>query len=284
MRLRPARAKRSKPCAAKSTHNELTARVTDAQAVLDYTSLAAAATASQTALAQIASRQQADAGLTPELAAQTEQARTAATEKAAADRAAADKAWNALADRGTARFTLAPLKNLSPEQLAWATMQATGVVEQQRAALAEQVTKDVAAMADVAAAARPAAEAQLLEERVDEKLRGNIGSFVSLFGQQPGQAPSFQATVHQALFLANGGLLAGWLNPGGNNLTERLTKIEQPEPLAEELYLSVLTRRPTPEEQAQVAAYWQAAAADRAAAAREMVWALIVSAEFRFNH
>ena len=105
-----------------------------------------------------------------------------------------------------------------------------------------------------------------------------------LFGQQPGQAPTFQATVHQALFLANGGLLAGWLNPGGNNLTERLTKIEDPAALAEELYLSVLTRRPTADEQAQVAAYWIAAKADRAAAARDMVWSLLASAEFRFNH
>ena len=127
-------------------------------------------------------------------------------------------------------------------------------------------------------------EARLLEERIDEKLRGNIGPFVSLFGQQPGQAPTFQATVHQALFLANGGLLAGWLNPGGNNLTERLSKIEEPAALADELYLTVLTRRPTAEEQAQVAAYWEAAKADRAAAAREMVWSLVDVAEFRFNH
>ena len=32
------------------------------------------------------------------------------------------------------------------------------------------------------------AEERLLEERIDEKLRGNIAPFVSLFGQQPGQA------------------------------------------------------------------------------------------------
>ena len=54
--------------------------------------------------------------------------------------------------------------------------------------------------------------------------------------------------------------------------------------MADELYLIVLTRRPTAEEQAQVAAYWEAGKADRAAAAREMVWSLLTSAEFRFNH
>ena len=83
-------------------------------------------------------------------------------------------------------------------------------------------------------------EQRLVEERVDEKLRGNLPAFVTLFGQQPGQAPSFQATVHQALFLSNGGLLAGWINPGGNNLTERLSKTEDSKALADELYLSVL--------------------------------------------
>ena len=45
-------------------------------------------------------------------------------------------------------------------------------------------------------------------------------------GSSRARLPTFQATVHQALFLANGGLLAGWLNPAGNNLTERLTKID----------------------------------------------------------
>jgi hypothetical protein len=89
--------------------------------------------------------------------------------------------------------------------------------------------------------------------------------------------------VHQALFFANGGLLGGWLNPGGGNLTERLTKIDEPAKVADELYLSVLSRRSTSDEQAQVASYWEAANADRAAAAREMIWSLLTSAEFRFN-
>jgi hypothetical protein len=197
--------------------------------------------------------------------------------------AAQQVAQTALVDRSIARFTLAPLKPLSPEQLAWSTMQATGQVEAQRSALVAQAAKDAEAVKDIGPEGRGPLEARLLEKLVDEKLRGNIQQFVSLFGQQPGQAPSFQATVHQALFLSNGGLLAGWLNPGGGNLTERLAKIEDAKALADELYLTVLTRRPTLEEESQVASYWEAAKTDKAAAAREMVWSLVTSAEFRFN-
>jgi hypothetical protein len=78
--------------------------------------------------------------------------------------------------------------------------------------------------------------------------------------------------------------VAGWLNPTGNNLTERLAKMDQASQVADELYLTVLTRWPSAEEQSQVAAYWEAAQTDRAAAVREMVWSLLSSAEFRFNH
>ena len=273
--------------AAKALHRELTLRIADAQAALDCQKLVAAAGEAQSA-AVAASEQlsalESQTAVTAEQVPASEAAAKAAADKAAADRARAEQAYEPLADRATARFVLAPLKPLSPEQLAFATMQVVGQVEAQRAALEAQVQKDVEAMQGLSPEARAARQEQLLEERIDEKLRGNIAPFVPLFGQQPGQGPSFQATVHQALFLANGGLLAGWLNPGGNNLTERLAKIDDSAALAEELYLSVLTRRPTADEAAQVAAYWSAAQADRAAAARDMVWSLLTSAEFRFNH
>jgi len=266
---------------------EFTARVADAESVLAYQALATTATASQNA-AQAANDSLAtlktQTSATAEQTTTADTAARAAVEKAAADRDAALQAFATLGDRSTVRFTLAPLKDLTPEQLSWATMQSLGLVDQQVAALGEQAKKDVEAMANVTPEQRPAEEQKLLEARVDEKLRGNLGTFVSLFGQQPGQAPSFQSTVHQALFLSNGGVLAGWLNPGGNNLTERLAKIVEPAQVADELYLSVLTRRPTPDEQARVAAYWETGKADRAAAAREMTWALVTSAEFRFNH
>lgn len=272
--------------AAKARKRELEASLADAQALTTYTALQAAVQASQAAV-QSATEQVAvlkSQTATAEQTAQAETAAKAASDKLASDRAAADTAYAALVDRSTVRFTLGALKPLSPEQLSYATMQALGVADAERAALEPQVKKDIEAQAGIAAEARPLEEQRLLEARLDEKLRGNIPPFVALFGQQPGQAAEFNATVHQALFFSNGGLLAGWLNPGGNNLTERLAKMSEPAAVADELYLTVLTRRPTADEQAAVAGYWQAGQADRAAAAREMVWSLVTSAEFRFNH
>jgi hypothetical protein len=273
--------------AAKALQRELTARIADADMALEFQVLQDKARASQAA-AQVAADQLAalksQMSTTPEQLAQPSEAARLATEQAATDRAGVDRAWDAVVDRSTVRFTLAPLKPLSPEQLAWATMQAVGQVDVQIAALEPQAKKDAEAIADLNPEQRSQAATRLLEKAIDEKLRGNVGQFVSLFGQQPGHAATFQATVHQALFFANGGLLAGWLNPGGNNLTERLAKIQESAAVADELYVTVLSRRPLAEEQSQIAAYWEASKTDRAAAAREMIWSLLTSSEFRFNH
>ena len=53
---------------------------------------------------------------------------------------------------------------------------------------------------------------------------------------------SSPATVDQALFLANGGEVRSWLAPAEGNLTDRITKLTDPQQAAAELYLSVLTR------------------------------------------
>lgn len=271
--------------AAVALEGELAARLADAEQAVNYAKLRQTATASRNAereasarLAELTAQENAPA---EELAA-AEAAVTAAIEQAAADRKTADAAWSELLERSTVRFTLAPLKPLSAEQLAWSTMQALGLVHHARAAQQAEAKKQ-AETADTPPEARAALEQQRLEELVDKKLAGNIGQFVSLFAQQPGQPPAFQASVHQALFLSNGGLLAGWLNPAGGNLTERLTKMDDAAAVADELYLSTLTRRPTADETAAVAEYWKNNGEDRAAAAREIVWSLVTSAEFRFN-
>jgi len=273
--------------AAKAKNNELTARVADATKALNYQALLAAvetsSAATQAAAEQVASLEGQTATMNDTLAS----ARTAVEEaraKADADRAAAEKAWLEIVDRSTTRFAIAPLKPLTPEQLAWATMQAVGMTGVQQQALAEEAKKSAAAAGEMTPEARSALEIRTLEQLVDAKLTGNINHFRDLFGPQPGQAPSFQATVHQALFLANGGVLAAWVNPGGGNLTERLAKLEDPNAVADELYLSVFTRRPTADETKAVTDYWQASGTERSAAVRDMVWSLVTSSEFRFNH
>ena len=73
------------------------------------------------------------------------------------------------------------------------------------------------------------------------------------------------------------------MNSSAGNVTERIIKETDAAKAAEDLYLTVLSRKPTDAEVADVSACFTSAT-DRSAAAQELVWGLIASAEFRFNH
>ncbi len=110
---------------------------------------------------------------------------------------------------------------------------------------------------------------------------------MALFGAQPGDASfnqEFEATLDQTLFLTNGATLRDWLAARPGSLIDRLNVQKEVGPLAEELYVSVLTRMPTAEERKEVADYLARRHADRLAALQDLAWALLTSAEFRFNH
>jgi hypothetical protein len=161
-------------------------------------------------------------------------------------------------------FAVANLKPLSPEQLAWSLMQATGLTDADRLALGKNVT----------------------EPALYSRLAGNVTPFVTTFGSQAGEAEgeTFQATLDQALFLDNGALVRGWLAPRPGNLMDRLGRLADAGAVAEELYLSILTRRPAPEERQEVAGYLKQRTGDRLEALQELAWALLASAELRLNH
>jgi hypothetical protein len=134
-------------------------------------------------------------------------------------------------------------------------------------------------------AAQLAARQVELEQRTFDKLKGNEATFVSLYGAAAGQPQGdFFSTADQALFAANGGAINSWVAPAADNVTERIVKQEDPQIAAEELYLAVLTRLPKEDEAAEVIAHLSNRKADKSAAAQELVWALLNSAEFRFNH
>ena len=81
--------------------------------------------------------------------------------------------------------------------------------------------------------------------------------------------------------------MVSFLSQKAGNLTDRLAKlpVDNPQALADELYLSVLTRKPTAEDSADVQAYLADQTGDaRVAAIRDLIWALLTSSEFRFNH
>ncbi len=162
------------------------------------------------------------------------------------------------------RFAVARLRPLTAEQLGWSLMQATGLTDAERLALGKNLN----------------------EKTLYAKLAPSVAQVVAIFGSKAGEpeGQAFQATLDQALFVSNGPLLRGWLASRAGNLTDRLAKLEDSAKVAEELYLSVLTRRPSDEEQKEIVEYLQKRAKDRPAAVQDLVWALVASAEFRFNH
>jgi hypothetical protein len=190
-------------------------------------------------------------------------------------------------DPDPAAFTVAALRPLSPEQLAWSSMQAVGLVEANRDEITRRLEVVDGRLRDIARLDERRARliALLAERQLDDRLRGSVAPFVAQFAAAAGQAQDGgQSTVHQALFLANGEPIQSWLNPSGRNLTARLAELSDPHLIADELYLSVLTRRPTPEERLDVAEYLAAHTQDRPAALRDLAWSLLSSSEFRFNH
>jgi hypothetical protein len=158
-------------------------------------------------------------------------------------------------------YAVASMKPLSPEQLAWSLMQATGLTDSTRLALGKGAT----------------------ETTLYAQLASNVVPFVRTFGGAPGTPQNFDARLDQALFLANGPLVRSWLVPRAGNLTFRLEKLKG-DALADELYLSVLTRLPEAEERKEVAVFLATSKGERTAALQDLVWALLASAEFRFNH
>ena len=197
-----------------------------------------------------------------------------------------DTAVAEIADYWASDFTVASLKPLTPEQLCWTVFLATGVYDRYwKAEVAELDKTKPLSDEQLKDPAQIAAREIELEQRTYDKLKGNLGTFVTFYAAAAGQPQGdFFSTADQALFAANGGSINSWVAPAGDNVTERITKQQDPRVAAEELYLGVLTRMPSDEEIAEVAAHLASRSSDKTAAAQELVWGLLNSAEFRFNH
>ena len=91
-------------------------------------------------------------------------------------------------------------------------------------------------------------------------------------------------TLSQTLFLTNHPDFNAWLGPEDGNLTSVLAGIENHDQQIDVAFQRVLGRVASSEER-EAARQFLAARADRPQrAATDLVWALITSAEFRFNH
>ena len=89
----------------------------------------------------------------------------------------------------------------------------------------------------------------------------------------------YNATSQQAQFLTNAPSLTALLKPDANGTVQRLAAISDPSAAVSEAFRAALGREPDPDESSQAIAIL-AATPDKSAAAGNLLWALMTSAEF----
>lgn len=192
--------------------------------------------------------------------------------------------FNRVEDSLIGRFSkshvVSTLRPLTPEQLCWSTLKATGFYQRYFVAEENKLRKEQ----KLAAEAKLSLEQlRLVEERTYNVLKGHLNNFVRFYAAGAGQPQGdFFATADQALFAANSGSINSYVNPSADNVTDRMFKAQSPQQAAEELYLAILSRLPSKDEVAEVDSYLKSK--DKRQAVMELAWSLINSAEFRFNH
>lgn len=121
-------------------------------------------------------------------------------------------------------------------------------------------------------------------EQLDKRLQGlesSAGGLARLF-EQPGD--DFQVGVSEALLFSNGAAIErDLLADGGDRLLNRLKLLTNEEAI-DVAVQTILCRPPRNEERKLLGDYLQLRADRPAEARRQMVWALLTSAEFRFNY
>jgi hypothetical protein len=176
-------------------------------------------------------------------------------------------------------FAVAILRGLTPEQLRWSWLQATGRIQAHDARLeaAQQSTAETIE-------SPPAWQTRLASR---EALERQSASLLETFAGLPGSTDDvFQPTVDQALYLRNSVKLLPLLKDEPGTLLAKLIEMDDAQTVADELYLAILARRPTPAETAQVAELIadKQASAQRREPLQALQWGLLLSAEFRLNH
>lgn len=181
-------------------------------------------------------------------------------------------------------FAIATMKGLSPEQLFESVLvatQAQAILEKQiDDALAEETPENEGV--DTPALEPDADEiAKARQKQRDAR----VSEFIQVFGCVPGQPEGeFSASLPQALFLANSETVSDWVPARLGNLTERLLALDDSVRIADELFLSILSRMPEADEQQLVHEHLEDSNKDLSKAMAALVWSLLASAEFRLNH
>lgn len=167
-------------------------------------------------------------------------------------------------------FAVGIERRLTADQILISTLIATGELDRIQARKPAEKTEETATTEDA-----PETEPTFDEIRKE---------FIAAFGNTPREPEvEFAPSLRSALFVSNGRIVLDLLQPRDGNLIDRLVKTKTTDTLAEELYLSVLTRLPNDEERKAITEYL-AKQSDRTKAARNLTWSLLASTEFCVNH
>jgi len=101
--------------------------------------------------------------------------------------------------------------------------------------------------------------------------------------EQPGE--NFQVAVDEALFLSNNDRITkDLLRDGGDRIVGKLMSIEDVSESIEQLWVTVLNRKPSDDELQTATAWMQRENIERVNSLRSLTWALLAGPELRFNH
>jgi hypothetical protein len=158
-----------------------------------------------------------------------------------------------------------------PDQL-FALAQARPLTPMQMAAALKLASSDQAAFP---------ADPSMLDKRLQMLEKG--AESLAAFFAQPGE--NFQVGVSEAMLFANNQSLQKQLLEGGETLAAALLKREPDLAKRAELAVRTVLCRPARADEVQAISDYLRQRADRMeAACQQVVWALLTSAEFRFNH
>jgi len=120
------------------------------------------------------------------------------------------------------------------------------------------------------------AEGKIAGRSERELRRAFIAQFPDLFPAE------YNATLYQAMFLANSPLFDQLLAPRGDNLAARLVAMPDPTGRTHEAFRDVFGREPDRDELRECAGYLGSRSAE--AGVKQLLWAMLSSAEFQLNH
>ncbi|QDU98004.1 DUF1549 and DUF1553 domain-containing protein [Lignipirellula cremea] len=122
------------------------------------------------------------------------------------------------------------------------------------------------------------------EEQVEKDEFYPLGNYqMSFFGEPTDGVGDFVGGLSEHLYMNNGGISKLLSNGEGGLLRALAESEEAPEKRVDQLYLSILSRRPTPAEQARFVEHLSGDDS-QFELVKEAMWVLMTCSEFRFNH